>query len=74
MAKTHPHAEASYRVLSLDDGSFGVEISVPGAYPATVTKFTREADAEAWIAQHQARIQAETGSSRWFRRSGTTTR
>jgi hypothetical protein len=67
MQKTHPHAEASYRVIPFDDGSFGIEITIPDSYPTTVSKFKTEADAEAWIAEHQRRVQSQTQSGRWFR-------
>jgi len=45
MPKTHPHAEATYRVIPLEDGSFGVEVSIPENYPTTVKPFGSEADA-----------------------------
>jgi hypothetical protein len=67
MQKTHPHAEASYRVIPFDDGSFGIEITIPDSYPTTVSKFKTEADAEAWIAEHQRRVQSQTQSGRRFR-------
>ena len=53
MQKTHPHAAATYRVIRLDGGSFGVEVKIPDSYPTTVSKFGTEADAEAWITDHQ---------------------
>ena len=68
MPKTHPHAEATYRVIPFDDGSFGIEVTIPDSYPTTVSKFKTEADAEAWIAEHQRRIQSQTQSGRWSRR------
>ena len=67
MQKTHPHAEATYRVIPFVDGSFGIEITIPDSYPTTVSKFKTEADAEAWIAEHQRRVQSQTQSGRWFR-------
>jgi hypothetical protein len=67
MQKTHPHAEASYRVIPFADGSFGIEITIPDSYPTTVSKFKTEADAEAWIVEHQRRVQSQTQSGRWFR-------
>ena len=67
MPKTHPHAEAAYRVIPLDDGSFGIEITIPGSHPTKVSKFKTEADAESWIAEHQRRVQSQTQSGRWFR-------
>lgn len=69
MPRTHPHAEASYRVIPLGDGSFGVEVSIPESYPTTVTRFAGEAEAEAWIARHRDRVSSEGQSGRWFRRT-----
>ena len=71
MPKTHPHAEATYRVIPLDNGSFGVEVSIPDSHPTTVTMFKTEADAEAWIDDHRRRVQSQTQSSRWFRGAGS---
>ena len=67
MPKTHPHAEATYRVIAFGDGSFGVEITIPDSHPTRVSLFKTEADAEAWIAEHQRRVQSEAESGRWFR-------
>ena len=53
MPKIHPHAEATYRVISLENGAFGVEVSIPDRNPTTVSVFKTEADAEAWIAEHR---------------------
>ncbi len=69
MPKTHPHAEATYRVIPLDDGSFGVEVTIPGSHHTRVSMFKTEADAETWIDEHRARVSAQTGAGRWFRRS-----
>ncbi len=71
MARTHPHAEASYRVISLPDGSFRVEVAIPDTNPTTVSPFPNEADAEAWIAQHKSRVQAHSSANGWFRRQGS---
>ena len=68
MPKTHPHAEATYRVIPFDDGSFAIEVTIPDSYPTTVSKFKTEADAEAWIAEHQRRVQSQAQSGRWSRR------
>ena len=72
MQKTHPHAEATYRVISFDDGSFGVKVEIPETYPTTVSKFATEADAAAWITKHQRRVQSHTRSG--IRFSPATTR
>jgi hypothetical protein len=48
--RTHPHAEATYRVIPIEDGAFAVEVSIPETHPAKVSPFATEADAEAWVA------------------------
>ena len=37
MAKTHPHAEATYEVITLPGSTFGVKVSIPDTYPTTVS-------------------------------------
>ena len=69
MPKTHPHAEATYRVIPFDNGSFGVEVSIPDSHPTRVSMFKTQADAEAWIAEHRRRVESQTQSGRQFRRS-----
>jgi hypothetical protein len=68
--KTHPHAEATYRVIPLNGGAFGVEVTIPDSHPTRVTSFATEADAEAWIVDHQRRVQTDAQQGRWFRKSG----
>jgi hypothetical protein len=70
MTKTHPHAEATYRVVAIDDGYFGVEVVIPETNPTMVSRFATEEEAEAWITRHKSRVQSEAGvqSQRWFRR------
>ena len=67
MLRTHPHAEATYRIIPIDNGSFAVEVSIPDSYPTRVSMFRTEADAEAWIADHQRRVLAQIQSKRWYR-------
>ena len=69
--RSHPYAEAIYRVIPATGGAFAVEISIPGSYPTKVSPFSTEADAEAWIAEHRRRVQSEKISSRWFRSSSS---
>jgi hypothetical protein len=70
--RTHPHAEATYEVVLLDAGGFGVKVSIPDTNPTTVSSFDTEAAAEAWIALHKTRIQAQSRSGTIFRRSKPT--
>ena len=65
--RTHPHADASYRVIPFKEGGFAVEVSIPETFPATVSPFATEADAEAWIAEHRRRVQSENKPNQWFR-------
>jgi hypothetical protein len=67
MAKEHPHAEATYRVVPHEDLTFGVEVKVPGSFPAMVTSFASEQTAEAWIADYKRRV-AENIPHRFMRR------
>jgi len=68
--KTHPHAEAAYRVLADADGSFAVEVIIPDSHPAKVSPFATEAAAEEWIADHRRRVENQTQAGRGFRRPG----
>jgi hypothetical protein len=56
MANEHPHAGASYRILPQENSTYGVEVSVPGSFPALVTSFATEESAEAWIMGHKRRV------------------
>jgi hypothetical protein len=56
MAKDHPHAGASYRVVVQEDSTYGVEVMVPCCYPALVTSFATEEIADAWITDHKRRV------------------
>jgi hypothetical protein len=68
--KTHPHAEATYRVVKLAGGGFGVEVVIPQTCPATVSRFDTAAAAEAWIARNKARVETEGVLGKWFRKTG----
>ncbi len=67
--RTHPHAEATYQVVSLPDGAFGVRVSIPDTSPTTVSSFATEAAADAWIARTKQRIATEGAAGRWFQRT-----
>jgi hypothetical protein len=70
--KTHPYADATYRVVRLPDGAFGVEVTVPDRLPATVSSFKTEADAEAWITQNKKLVVEQSAPPRVpFRKSTT---
>jgi hypothetical protein len=71
MARTHPHAEAAYQVISLPGGTFGVKVSIPETHPTTVSTFATKADADAWIAKHKSRVEAQSSASGWFQASRT---
>lgn len=67
--RTHPYAEAAYRVVQLPSGSFAVEVKIPDSYPATVSSFDTEAAAEAWITKNKQRVQEQNVPRNTFRRS-----
>src|SRR5258708_34246281 len=70
MARIHPHAEATYTVVPLEDGTFGVKVAIPETYPTTVRPFASEAEAEAWIVKHKTQVEAGATSGQWFRKTG----
>jgi hypothetical protein len=56
-----PIVQVIYRVVSLTDGMFAVEIDIPGTWPTkTAQSFLTEAEAEAWI---ERRAPGSTGRS-----------
>jgi hypothetical protein len=67
---THPHAEATYRTVPLKAGNFGVEITIPGTYPTTMSSFGTEAKAWEWVAEHKSFVELNASSgSPWRRRT-----
>lgn len=66
---THPHAEATYRTVPLKDGKFGVEITIPGTYPTTMSSFGTEAKAWEWVAEHKSFVEQNASGSPWRRRT-----
>ena len=69
--RQHPHAEATYRVIPFKDDMFAVEVRVPDTQAAIVSAFATKSAAEAWIADHQRRVQSQTQVGRTFRRAGS---
>ena len=69
--RSHPHAEAIYRVIPGGGGAFAVEVSIPESYPTKVSPFSTEVDAEAWIAEHRRSVQSENPSSLRLRSFGS---
>jgi hypothetical protein len=68
--RTHPHAEATYRIVALAGGAFAVEVRIPDTHPTTVSSFATEAAAEAWIAKDQERVRSESQAGKWFKKGG----
>src|SRR6266851_667022 len=69
MARTHPHAEATYRIVTLPkEGAFGVEVVIPESLPTTVTEFATEAEAAAWIARHKTQVVEDASSGSPFQK------
>ena len=67
--RTHPYAEATYRVVQLPGVTFGVEVKIPESHPATVSSFDTEAAAEAWIARNKERVIEQSVPRNPFRKS-----
>ena len=65
MNKPHPHEQATYSVVPFHD-EFAVKVEIPDTCPTTVSKFGTRAGAEAWIAEHRRRVQADLEKGRWF--------
>jgi hypothetical protein len=55
----------------LPDGSFGVEVSIPDSYPTTVSRFSFEEEAAAWIVKHRRLVESQIERGGWFRLSAT---
>jgi hypothetical protein len=56
----------------LEDGVFGVEITIPGIYPTTMRSFGTEAKAWEWVAEHKSFVEQKqnaTSRSQWRRTS-----
>jgi hypothetical protein len=66
----HPHADATYRVVSHSSSGYAVEVTIPASQPTMVTSFATVGDAETWIARHRARVAESTQqhSGQWRRR------
>jgi hypothetical protein len=56
MDDKHPHDGATYTIVRNDDGTFGVEVKIPGANPITISGLEGEAGAEKWIARHKETV------------------
>ena len=55
MANAYLHVAATYRIIPLDGGSFGVEILAAGTKPAMMVPFVTKAAADIWIIDHKDR-------------------
>jgi hypothetical protein len=53
MKSKHPHSDATYRIVQNQDMTYGVEVTIPGTQPTTVSSFASEAEADRWIASHK---------------------
>jgi hypothetical protein len=55
MTNADLHIDATYRIVPLDGGSFGVEVIAPGTTPAMMVPFVAKAAANIWIVDHKGR-------------------
>jgi hypothetical protein len=58
LLEPHPHSGATYRLLPQMGNSYGVEVTIPGMSPVTVTGFASQDAAERWIAKHKEKVAA----------------
>jgi hypothetical protein len=56
----HPHAEATYNLLTQGDGTFAVEVTIPETRPAKVSGFETREKAQEWIERHKANVATGT--------------
>jgi len=50
---------ATYRVYKLDDGTFGIEVTMQDRFPAKITSFPSRATANQWIKSHKEKIEQQ---------------
>ena len=60
----HPHADAEYRVYRLDDDRFGIEVSLPEAFPTRITSFPDRVAANRWVANHRKTVEEQSTFAR----------
>jgi hypothetical protein len=72
MASPHPHAEATYRIVPVKEGRFGVEVTIPETFPTLVTSFASEAESAQWIADHKRQVEERSLYRRSWRARNTT--
>ncbi len=68
MDKTHPHLGATYKTVAQDNGTYNVEVTVPGSAVVTISEFKTEETAATWIADHQRQISQGTLARAKFNR------
>ena len=54
--REHPHLGATYKITCMNDRSYGIEVAIPDAFPATITGLATKEDAERWIERHKSEI------------------
>jgi hypothetical protein len=64
----HPHLGATYKTVAQDNGTYNVEVTIPGSAVVTISKFKTEAAASAWIADHERQITQGTLARAKFNR------
>ena len=67
MVQPHPYSGATYRMIARKDGAFEIEVGIPDTSPITMTDFPKQADAERWIEQHKASVNAGPSLRRSFK-------
>jgi hypothetical protein len=58
-AHGHPYANAQYRVFTLEDRPFGVDVTAAGVLPTKVTGFASQEAADQWVANHKETVKTQ---------------
>ena len=59
MAEFDLRSQATFEIMSREDGSYAIVVQIPEATPVTVTSFQTSADADHWIARYKRRVAEE---------------
>ena len=54
-SREHPHLGATYKIIRMKDKSYGVEVAIPDAFPATVTGLATKEDADSGLSGTRTR-------------------
>jgi hypothetical protein len=71
MAEFDLRSQATFEIMSREDGSYAIVVQIPEATPVTVTSFLTSADADRWIARYKRRVAEEPPRKKGRPRQGS---